>query len=59
VPDGPQYSIQLRNWKSGGDVAAVDFGFKPPAGAKKVSLDELKMMKNMGELPSHFKLGGQ
>ena len=59
VPDGPQYSIQFRNWKTGCDVEAVDFGFKAPAGARKISLDELKTMKNMGELPSHFKLGGQ
>ena len=59
VTDGPAYSIQFRNWKTGGDVAAVDYSFKAPAGARKVSLDELKAMKNMGELPSHFKLGGQ
>jgi len=59
ITDGPQYSVQLRNWKTGGDVPAVDFTFKPPAGARQISLDELKTMKNMGELPSHFIVGGQ
>ncbi len=59
VTDGPQYSIQIRNWKSGGDVAAVDFRFTAPANARLVDLDELKKMKDMGELPSHFVLGGQ
>jgi len=59
VTDGPQYSIQFRNWKTGDEVAAVDFGFKAPAGARKISLDELKTMKNMGELPSNFIQGGQ
>ena len=59
VTNGPQYSIQLRNWKTGGDVAAVDFDFKAPAGARKISLDELKAMKNMAELPSNYILGGK
>src|SRR5262245_8201189 len=59
VNDGPQYSIQFRNWKTGNEVATFDFSFKAPAGAKKISLDELKAIKNMGELPSHFILGGQ
>ena len=59
VTNDPQYTIQFRNWKSGGDVAAVDFDFKAPAGARKIGLDELKTMKNMGELPSNYTQGGQ
>jgi len=59
IADGPQYTIQLRNWKTGGDVTTTDYAFKPPAGAKKINLDELKAMKNMGELPSHFIVGGK
>ena len=57
ITEGPQYTVQLRNWKTGGEVATTDFTFKPPAGAKQISLDELKKMKDMGELPSHFILG--
>ena len=59
IADGPQYSVQLRNWKTGGDVPTTDFAFKPPAGARQISLDELKTIKNMGELPSNFIVGGQ
>jgi len=59
IADGPQYTIQLRNWKTGGDVATTDYVFKPPAGARQINLDELKAMKNMGELPSHFVVGGK
>ena len=54
VTNDPQYTIQFRNWKAGDDVAAVDFDFKVPAGARKIGLDELKTMKNMGELPSNY-----
>ena len=59
IADGPRYTIQLRNWKTGGDVATTDYAFKPPAGARQINLDELKAMKNMGELPSHFIVGGK
>jgi hypothetical protein len=59
VTDGPQYSIQIRNWNAGGNVETAAFGFKAPPGAKRIELAELQKMKNMGELPSHFLLGGQ
>src|SRR5215475_9414034 len=36
VTNDPQYTIQFRNWKAGGDVAAVDFDFKAPEGARKI-----------------------
>ncbi len=57
VTDGPQYTIQVRNWKTG-DVTAAGYDFKPPPGARRIELGELKAMKNMGELPSHFLQGG-
>jgi len=48
----PQYSIQIRDWKAGAEVAATDFSFKNPTDAKKVD------MKNLAdELPEHFKIG--
>jgi hypothetical protein len=59
IADGPQYTVQLRNWKSGSDVATTEFAFKPPSGAKLISIDELQKVKDMGELPSHFIVGGQ
>jgi hypothetical protein len=59
ITDGPQYTVQLRNWKTGSEVATPDFTFKPPSGAKQISVDELKKVKDMGELPSNFILGGK
>ena len=50
----PQYSIQVRDWKTGDGVAATDFTFTPPADAKKV---DLKNLEGTDELPEHFQLG--
>ncbi len=50
----PQYTIQIRDWKTGDDVAAIDFAFKNPSKAKKV---ELKDLKSAETLPGHFKKG--
>jgi hypothetical protein len=55
VANGPQYSIQTRDWKTGDEVASDDFGFKNPTNAKKVDLDELD---DIDELPKHFVIGG-
>jgi len=50
----PQYTIQVRDWKTGSEVAATDFGFKNPSNAAKV---ELKDLKGANDLPDHFKQG--
>ena len=55
VADGPQYSIQIRDWKTGDKVAADDFGFKNTIEAKKI---DPKDIPEMDELPKHFKIGG-
>ena len=54
VSGGPQYTIQTRNWKTGGEVAATDFRFKNPTKADKV---ELKDLKGTDHLPDHFMKG--
>ena len=54
ISGGPQYTIQIRDWKTGGEVAAADFRFKNPTKAKKV---ELKNLKGTDDLPDHFKKG--
>ena len=51
IADGPQYSIQVRDWKTGDEVAATDFSFKNPTKADKV---ELKDLKGTDALPDHF-----
>src|SRR3954454_9119796 len=40
VDQGPQYSIQISDWKTGSDVAADDFAFKAPADARKIDVKE-------------------
>lgn len=54
ISSGPQYTIQTRNWKTGGEVAAIDFHFKNSTKAEKVDLEDLR---DADELPSHFKKG--
>ncbi len=54
LSSGPQYTIQIRDWKTGGEVAATDFRFKNPTKADKV---ELKDLKGTDALPDHFMKG--
>ena len=55
IADGPQYSIQLRDWKTGDEVAADDFSFKNSTKAQKI---DLKDMSEMDDLPGNFTIGG-
>ncbi|MGO7422326.1 DUF2092 domain-containing protein, partial [Rhizobium ruizarguesonis] len=55
VDQGPQYSVQISDWKTGTDVVANDFGFKNTTNAKKVDLTKLA---DIDELPDHFAMGG-
>lgn len=54
LPGAPQYTIQIRDWKTGDEVAATDFSFKNPTDAKKV---DLKNLEGTGDLPEHFRIG--
>src|SRR5262252_1791147 len=49
VKGWPQYTVDVRNWKTGADVAADDFAFKPPADARKLKPGEFP---DADELPS-------
>jgi hypothetical protein len=54
LANGPQYSIQVRDWKTGGEVAPDDFSFKNATNAKKMDLKDL----DADELPKIFEPGG-
>jgi hypothetical protein len=54
INGAPQYTIQIRDWKAGDEVAATDFSFKNSTDAKKV---DLKNLKETGALPEHFVIG--
>ncbi len=55
IADSPQYSIQLRDWKTGTEVAADDFSFKNPTEVKKI---DFKDLVEMNDLPKNFTPGG-
>jgi len=55
VDQAPQYSIQIRDWKTGSKVAADDFTFKNPTSAKKI---DMKDLPDTGDMPKQFVTGG-
>ena len=54
VDQAPQYSVQIRDWKTGGKVTSDNFAFKNPTNAKKT---DLKDVPDVGDLPKQFVTG--
>ena len=52
VAGGPQYSIQVKDWKAGNEVASGDFSFKNATNAKQADLQDLR--DRISDLPYHF-----
>jgi len=50
----PQFSIQIKEWKTGAAVIPDDFKFKAPPNARKIELKDL----TGDDLPKHFTTGG-
>jgi hypothetical protein len=55
VSGSPQYSIQIRDWKTGGEVAQADFAFKNASNASKVEVKDVR--EKFSDLPSNFTIG--
>jgi hypothetical protein len=55
VPGSPQYSIQLRDWKTGSDAEKADFSFKNTSNAAKVEIVEVR--EKFSDLPANFTMG--
>lgn len=53
----PQYTIQVRNWRTGDAATGDDFAFLNPTGASRIEVDELR--ERVSELPQHFSTGDQ
>jgi hypothetical protein len=51
VAGSPQYTIDVRTWKTGAEVAADSFSLQIPTGAKKINPSDLP---DFDELPSIF-----
>jgi hypothetical protein len=54
VEGGPQYSVQIRDWKTGSAVSPADFEFKNSTNATKM---DFKDLPDTDELPKHFQTG--
>ena len=54
IAGGPQYSIQISDWKSGAEVAPNDFAFNNSTSAKKI---DFKDLPNTDDLPEIFVRG--
>ena len=55
IAHSPQYSVQLRDWKTGDEVAADDFSFKNATKAKKM---DLKDIRDMNDIPENYVIEG-
>jgi hypothetical protein len=53
IAASPQYTIDIRSWKTGSDVAADSFSLQLPTDAKKVAAEDVP---EFDELPSIFAL---
>jgi len=54
IADSPEYSLQIRDWKTGNEAGSGDFVFNNATKAKEVDVGELE---GTGALPDHFKVG--
>ncbi len=54
IAGSPEYTVEVSDWKTGGDVMADDFAFKAPADAKEVAVADLPPMD---ELPAQYTPG--
>jgi len=54
VAGEPQYRVQVRDWKTGEDVASDEFTFKNSTKAEKI---DPKDLPRIGDLPKHFEKG--
>jgi hypothetical protein len=55
VAAAPQYTLRLKDWKTGVAPAPDAFAFKPPAGASGVAITALK---DIDEIPPGVVSGG-
>jgi hypothetical protein len=58
IDQAPQFSIQIRSWSAGDDVASIDFSFKAPADAEKLDAKDVGSIRGADELPGNYAMGG-
>jgi hypothetical protein len=52
IEHAPQYTIQVRDWRTGDAAGADDFAFANPTGATEIAIEDLR--ESVGDLPGHF-----
>ena len=55
VDQAPQFTMAIRDWKAGS--GGGDFSFTPPAGARQLTIEQLKELKETSDLPDNFRIG--
>ena len=53
----PQYTVQLRDWKTGDAAGPDDFAFANPTQAAEIPIDKLR--ESVSDLPGHFAEGAK
>jgi hypothetical protein len=59
VAGHPAYTITFSDWQTGTAAAEGAFAFKAPAGAKQITLEELKALKDTFDFPSIYVMGAR
>lgn len=57
VDQAPQFTMEIRDWKAGSQLAGAGFGFTPPAGAKRMDVKDLAALKETSDLPENYRTG--
>ena len=57
VDQAPEFTMEIREWKAGDEVAAPDFTFTAPAGAKQLDIKDLQALKETSDLPENYRTG--
>ncbi len=57
VDQAPQFTMQIRDWKTGAAAGSSDFAFTPPAGAKRMDAKDLQALKDTSDLPENYRTG--
>ncbi len=55
IAHSPQYTIQVRDWRTGDAAGTADFVFTNPTGATEIAIEDLRA--SVADLPGHFAEG--
>jgi hypothetical protein len=59
VDQAPQFTMVIREWNAGAGASAANFSFTPPAGARELTVEQLKELKETSDLPDNYRIGAE